>query len=513
MAAITFAPLLVSAALLSAADEPERELPPGNRGGALLPTLTQLPPEPILPPAPESPIDLPTALRLAEVANPRIALGREAIREALALQLDARSMMLPSLNAGTNYHIHTGNLQQSSGNILYNTQQSLYVGGGAGAIAGGTVQVPAVSMFGQLTDAIFAPLVARQVVSSRSADSVAIENSLLLQVATRYLELVGAEARLNAFRNSLTEFSEVERLTGAFAKAGQGREGDHHRAQAEARLAAVEECRAQERVAVAAAELSRLLHLDPATRLTALSTHLNLVQLVDPNYDLEQLTQIAFAHRPEIVARTAAIGAAEFRVKQERARPFLPLISVGYSAGGFGGGGDRRDLGDRSMFEPLRARTDFDAWAIWNVQNLGAGNMSLQKQARAERDQAVSQRGLAITQVQREVAAALAASEAMRRRVFVAHRQLQTAEAGAWEELLRTRAGESLPIETLNSMTLLSQSRQDAIDALVGYDVAQFRLFVAIGETPTGGNQEAQLQSDAGVGVPEPAESAQNSAE
>ncbi|HEV7999084.1 MAG TPA: hypothetical protein VGP63_04330, partial [Planctomycetaceae bacterium] len=60
-------------------------------------------------------VDLSTVLQLAESENPTIALGREAIREALALQLQARGMLLPSLNAGTMYHLHQGPLQQANG--------------------------------------------------------------------------------------------------------------------------------------------------------------------------------------------------------------------------------------------------------------------------------------------------------------------------------------------------------------------------------------------------------------
>jgi hypothetical protein len=41
------------------------------------------------------------------------------------------------------------------------------------------------------------------------------------------------------------------------------------------------------------------------------------------------------------------------------------------------------------------------------------------------------------------------------------------------------------PIEILNSATLLTTARQDLIRATVGYDQAQFQLFVALGRPPT----------------------------
>ena len=74
-------------------------------------------PATIPPPSADYPIDLLTALRLAEVENPTIAIARARIVEALAVQQGAMALLLPSLNAGTNYHLHTGNLQRSSGRI------------------------------------------------------------------------------------------------------------------------------------------------------------------------------------------------------------------------------------------------------------------------------------------------------------------------------------------------------------------------------------------------------------
>jgi hypothetical protein len=55
---------------------------------------------------------------------------------------------------------------------------------------------------------------------------------------------------------------------------------------------------------------------------------------------------------------------------------------------------------------------------------------------------------------------------------------------GAREELDRTRGGESLPIESINSVNLLGQAGRALVDAIGSHDLAQFQLFVAIGQTP-----------------------------
>ena len=127
-------------------------------------------------------------------------------------------MLLPSLNAGTMYHLHQGNLQEADGQILKVEEQSIYFGGGDWTVGSQTVAIPAVHIFGHLGDAYFAPLVATQVVASRTASSRAIENSSLLDVTSRYLALVGAEGELYAIRKSEEGLMQVVRATAAFAK-------------------------------------------------------------------------------------------------------------------------------------------------------------------------------------------------------------------------------------------------------------------------------------------------------
>ena len=438
----------------------------------------------VIPPAVERLIDLPTALHLAEAENPTIALGRQAIVEAVALHSAARAMLLPSLNAGTNYHLHQGKLQTSFGEIRDVNSQSIYFGAGARTLAAETVAIPGVRIFSHLGDAMFAPLAAGQTVSARSSNSIAIDNSTLLLVVQRYLELAVAESTLDAVRQAEDQMRQIVLATAAFAQTGQGREGDYHRARTDALLLHAEEQSVQETIAVASAELSRVLHLDPAIRLRTQPGALELVQLVAPEHGLESLVQLARSARPELAAQAAEIGAAEYRVRQENIRPFLPVVSVGFSGGAFGGGSNRQDLGVPSFFQTLGGRTDFDAMAVWSLQNLGFGNMSVQKLRRAERDQAIAARGLLANRIAREVADAYASAESWRQQVIVAHRRLQSALAGAREEVDRTRGGEGLPIEALNSVNLLAEAGRALVDAVGGYDLAQFELFVAIGQTP-----------------------------
>ena len=181
---------------------------------------------------------------------------------------------------------------------------------------------------------------------------------------------------------------------------------------------------------------------------------------------LESLIQTALRCRPEVAARSATIAERDARLSEERIRPFVPLISVGYSAGGFGGGSNLAD----TRFGPLSGRGDFDAYAVWSLANFGFGNAAVQRQRRAQVDQAEADRLEAIAIIRREVADAFADVAAQRQQIEIAKRQLHSAEEGFRLDMQRSRNLEGRPIEVLDSADLLVTARLAAIQAAIGFD-------------------------------------------
>lgn len=442
----------------------------------------------VIPPAEATyPIDLATALRLADVSNPTIGAARTKILEALAFQLTARSLLLPSLNSGVTYRGHNGVLQRVSGKVIDESLQQLFVGSGAGPFgSSGTAAVPGVNMFCQLTDAWFMPLVARQRVAGAGFGAQATSYDILLDVALLHLELLGNQSILEWQRLSESQFHEVYRLTNDYAEEGEGRESDAHRAlsQWKRRLAMVR--KAEEDVAVAAARLSNRLNLDPATRLEPIGgplVPLNLIPLEAPQHEL---IQVALRQRPDIEARSAAIGEAEYRHKQEIGRPLLPTAWIGFSGGVFGGGSNLNP----PLLGNFASRTDFDVRIYWTLLNFGAGNLALIKERDAEIGQAIAERSKTINRAREEVSASLADARAANNRIAIARAELKSAEEAYKEDLDRTmfrggeRARDVLPIELLNSLNLLADSRVNLVRALLKYDQAQYRLWVSLGAPP-----------------------------
>jgi outer membrane protein TolC len=469
------------------------------RGAVLLPpqpatddpgmqTLTGDSSSQAVPPTPaEQVLDLPSVLGLAGVTNPTIALAVEAVEASLAEQLQARALLLPTLNAGASFDLHRGNLQTSRGVIERVDRQSLYAGAGAFAVGAGTVTIPGVWASAHLADAVFEPQAAGARVVGRRFDSLATRNRVLLDVVTGYFALAGADARLRALWQSESELAEVVRVTASYARTGEGRAADADRARTESLLVHAVAQRAEEEAAVASAELARLLSLDPSTRLRTAFSDMPLLEIVDPQESLDALVQIALANRPEVGARTADVAAGEAEWQKERVRPLLPFVAAGVSAGEFGGGSNLAD----STFGHTRGRVDFDVLAVWSLRSLGMGDLAVQRRQRALVFQAEAERARVVDQIRREVAEAHALAAARRTQVAVARRRVDSAGTAYRRDWKRTRNLEGKPIEVLDSMHLLTTARQDLIRAQVEYNQAQFQLFVALGQPPTLGLPQA----------------------
>lgn len=439
------------------------------------------------------PIDLAGALRLAGVQNPEILLARERVTEAVALRQLAAAQILPNINAGTNIDLHHGPLQQSNGNILEVHRGSLYLGLGASAVAAGTVGIPGISWNLNVSDAIFAGLVARQVVRQRQWESVAVRNDMLLRVAAAYLELLRAEERRVIALQNRDEVREVARVTANFAKAGQGRPADADRAATELEQRNAEFVNAENDILVASARLCQLLGLDPSTRLRPVDGAVVPAPIVPDPIPVAELIAIALVQRPELRERQEAIRAALLELHAAKALPFSPNVIVGYSAGTFGGGSNLAAEGvfqpngtflQRARFGSFDGRQDFDAIVYWQLRNLGIGNLAIIRQAQSHLRSTALRETEVLDRVRAEVAKAYARTHARYAQIETNERAVATSQRAFQGDFIRTRNNEGLPIEVLDSLRLLGRARNQYLDAIIDYNLAQFELYVALGQPP-----------------------------
>src|SRR5205823_14831456 len=102
------------------------------------------------------PINLATALRLADARPLVIEAARAAVETEYGLYEQARVLWLPTVYVGVDYQRHDGAQQNAlTGQPIQGTRNQLLAGGGAQAVFA-------------LTDAIYAPLAERQFLVARN---------------------------------------------------------------------------------------------------------------------------------------------------------------------------------------------------------------------------------------------------------------------------------------------------------------------------------------------------------
>lgn len=424
------------------------------------------------------PIDLPSAMRLANASPLDIALATQRLQAASA-QLDrANVLWLPTIYLGGDYFRHDGQLQDIAGRVFTTSRSSIMLGAGPSAVFA-------------LSDAIYAPLAARQVVSARHADIQAVRNDTLLQVAEAYFNVQQARGDLAGSLDTVRKVEDlvrrVEKLTPGLAPAV---EVNRARTELARRRQGVET--GFERWQVAGAELTRILRLEQGMLVSPVEEPHLRVEIVDVSKTVDELIPVALSSRPELAANQALVQATLARLKQERIRPLVPSILIrgnatnpaGTLSSGYFGGGLNSSIKD------FTARNSVDFQMLWELQNLGFGNRAAVRERRAEKEAAM----LELFRTQDRVAADVTQAHAQARRslnrLVLAEdglrNALETADKNL-EGLSQTRrAGEFLvlvfrPQEVVAAIQSLDQAYRDYYLAVADSNRAQFRLYRALG--------------------------------
>jgi outer membrane protein TolC len=415
-------------------------------------------------------IDLSSALRLAGVQNPEILLAQQRVEAAAALRQLAAAQLLPSLNAGTSVDLHTGPLLRSNGTVIDENRGSMYLGAGAGPVGTGTVPVPGIVWTGNVSEAIYGNLTARQRVAQRQFAAQAVRNEVLLRVSTAYLELLRADGRVAVAKLNVADGMEVARLTRVWADVQAGRKADADRAATDLEQRKADLLEAEGSASVASAQLAALLSLDPSTQLRAADV-LVPRPLVADEAPLPQLLAIALA--------------------AAKVLPFSPNVLLGYSAGSFGGGSNVAAAGipqangtvlQQDRFGNFGGRQDVDAVVFWSLRNLGVTNVALIRLANSNLRSEQLRRTEVLDRIGAEVATAHARAHARFAQIATNERAVQASADAFPRELERTKNLQGIPIETVDSMRLLGRSRYAYLNAIIDYNQAQFDLYVALGQ-------------------------------
>ena len=439
-------------------------------------------------------ISLPAALRLTDAGAWDIVIATQQLQVAAAQLQGANVLWLPTITAGVDYQYHSGPVQAVDGSVSNTSHSNLYVGGSPLAIFA-------------ITDAIFTPLSARQVVRAQEANVQAARNDTATDMAQLYFQLLEAEADLASIMDVDRRAAELVTKAESLAP---GLIPEVELARVRAAKANIEQVveTARQRWRTFSAEVARIARLKPTVVLQPLEPPHMRVTLVAPASTPDELIPIALASRPELTFQQALAEAARERLRQERWRPLLPTF-IGRGGGttppypmAFGGyaAGQGTDLGGMTQ------RSDWDVSAVWTLQNFGLGNRALIRQRRSELDIARSQDFRFRDLVAQEVTVAWSDVRSAQRRVGEAERELRQAEISARQnleglgEVKRVAGGINIlvirPLEVVAALQALNTAYFNYYGVVAEYNRAQFRLYRAIG------SPAQQLEGHDGIGGP-----------
>jgi outer membrane protein TolC len=424
-------------------------------------------------------INLPTALQLAQAKPIDIALAQSRLTAAQAQQQRARALWLPTVYLGMDYFRQDGQIQDVVGNVFGTSKEALMFGAGPSAVF-------------NISEAIHAPLAAKQVVRAREADVQASVNDTMQAVAEAYFNVQQARGdvagALEALAHADTVATTATELATGLAPPLEASRAKAERARRRQALAA-----AYERWRVAAAELARLLRLPPASLLEPQEPASLDISLIDWKQSSDDLIAIALTNRPELASRQALVQAALQRARQERQRPLTPTLAVrgnatnpaGTLMGGVFGGGTGGNLGNFS------GRNSFDVQVTWEFRNLLFGDRAASRERRAENEQAMLELVRTQERIAAEVVTELARARSAAARIPEAAEALELARdtlAKSLEGMKQTQLVGGVqtliirPAEVVAAVQALAQAESEFYAAVADHNRAQFRLYRALGQ-------------------------------
>ena len=424
------------------------------------------------------PINLATAMRLANARPIDVQVAEQSVAIA-ARQLDrAKLLWVPNLVVGADFFRHNGGQQNFAGEIPRSDRGSAMVGFGPNVVF-------------NITDAIYAPLAAKQDLKVRRAAMQTATNDATYAVAEAYFHVQQARGELAGALLVAQRADDVSKKAEALAE-GLAPPLEASRAKVELARRQQASTAARERWRTASAELGRLLRLEPGTLIEPMEPPFLPITVISGDASLDALIPLGLTNRPELQGQQALVQATLARLKQEKLRPLVPSLalrsvstnpsgSLGYGTFAGGPGGTLGGSG---------SRFDLDFQVLWEFQSLGFGNKARIGERQAEYQIATFELFRTQDRIAAEIAAAFAQGRAASERMAQAEPALKESLNLVEKSLLgmaqTRRLGEVnvlvvRPQEVVAAVQALGQANADFYSAVGDYNRAQFRLYRALG--------------------------------
>lgn len=411
-----------------------------------------------------SPIDLPTALRLAGADNLDVQIAREQVAEAGARQLAARDKFFPWLTPSVTLRRHENNSQTVDGTIIDADKQSLAAG----------LTLSAQIDFG---GAYYDNLAAKQLVRASEAALAGRQREMTYRAAAAYFELARARAAVGASAEAARVATEHARQVAATTEAGLSFQGDAARIIAARERSALTLSRLRAEQRAAAARLAELLRLDPAVELVPQETDLVPLTLMLPGEELGTLVARALAKRPELDQASARLAASRALQRGAKYGPLVPTLGAQVGYGGLGGA-----TGTSSFTQDFDTSEDYVVGLSWRVGPGGIGDRSRLRETAARTRLGELELEKTRDGIRRQVVELHARWQSLTEQVELARKSLEASDQTARLSRERRSNGVSAVLEDLQAEDALAQARRDYLAVVADYNQAQYALRYALGE-------------------------------
>ena len=407
------------------------------------------------------PIDLPTALRLANAQNLDVQIARERLKEAKANHESAVELFLPWISPGVAYRRHENRIQAVDGAMLDVDKQSYAVG------ATLTAQV-------ELGDAVYKSLTAKQLVNAADHALEAQRQDSALGAAQGYYDLAKAKAIADVFKEALSISQDYQKQLHEAVGIGIAFKGDELRVQVQTERYQLSLRQALEQQRVAAARLAQILHLDPSVELVPQDTDLVPLRWVEPDAPLDSLVQQALRSRPELKQSQALVTAARDAKNGAVYGPLIPSVGAQAFGGGLGGG-KNDSTGNFGQSE------DYSVGLGWRIGPGGLFDVGRIRASKARLDTAKLSGTKVQDEITRQVVESHARAQSLLDQMATTKQNLATASETLRLTRERKQFGVGAVLEDIQAQQELTRARSDYLNAVVEFDKAQYSLLKALG--------------------------------
>jgi outer membrane protein TolC len=404
------------------------------------------------------PLTLDEAVRIAKQNAYEVLLAEQDVEFARGGVAQARSALLPKLNATASYTrfakaisaqidpkgdpIVIRPIDQKS--IGLQLAQAVDIWGISGLALGG----------------------ARALEAAAVAGVTAALNDVALRAKTTFMDVLRTDELLQVAEEKVVNVTEQLRVARVRNEAGQTARFDVIRFQAELSAAEQERINALNNALLAEAAFNLALARDVSTPAEVVPP----AELEKVEATLEELTEKAKRTRPELIAAQRRLD-FQNRFRRARQKGNLPALNV---TGNFSFDPDATGFGGASDSLSATAALSFPIFD-------GGLNRALVKQARADEEKAKISLDQATLGVSLEVRQAYLNLQSAEQQIQTSARALESAREALRVATLRYQEGVGTPVELSDANTQFVAARTAVVDAIYRYRIAVANLQRAVG--------------------------------